>query len=368
VTRDRGVKAALRRDGVAVQSFPGHVLHEPWAIERGGGGPYRVFTPFWRALASRQVGAELMEVVGLAAPEEWPRSENLADWGMGAGMARGATVVADHVEVGEAAAQARLARFLDGPVDRYKRDRDRLDRDGTSGLSENLTYGEISARSVWNAVAEAATAGASGAEAYLRQLAWRDFAWHLMYHAPEIATRCWRCEWEAFPWREDNDDAERWRRGMTGEPLVDAAMRQLYVTGTMHNRARMVVASYLTKHLLTDWRVGMRWFAECLIDWDPASNALGWQWVAGCGPDAAPYFRVFNPVLQAQKFDPDGAFRRRFVAQFGTEEPEAQAAAFYDAVPRRWALERGSYPDPVVDLKRGREAALAAYEGFRDAR
>jgi deoxyribodipyrimidine photo-lyase len=367
VARDRAVKAALRGDGVVVESYPGHVLHEPWTIATSEGGPYRVFTPFWRALAARGVGKALPEVARLAAPEAWPRSEKLADWGMGAAMDRGAAVVAEHAEVGEAAARARLARFLDGPVERYKRDRDRLDRAGTSGLSENLTYGEISARGVWQAVAEAAAAGAAGADGYLRQLAWRDFAWHLLHHTPEIATRCWRREWEDFPWREDNTDAERWRRGATGEPLVDAAMRQLYVTGTMHNRARMVVASYLTKHLLTDWRVGMRWFAECLIDWDPASNALGWQWVAGCGPDAAPYFRVFNPALQAERFDPDGAYRRRFVAELD-EGTGAEAASFFDAVPRRWRLEPGGYhPDPVVDLKDGRDAALAAYRAYRDA-
>src|SRR5690606_22111418 len=160
--------------------------------------------------------------------------------------------------------------------------------------SENLTYGEISAASVWHAGRRALEEGRPGAETFLRELVWREFAWHLAWASPHMLERSWRPGWDAFPWRGDGPDAERWRRGMTGEPLVDAGMRELYVTGTMHNRVRMVSASYLTKHLLTHWKVGADWFADCLVDWDPASNALGWQWTAGSGPDAAPYFRVFN--------------------------------------------------------------------------
>jgi deoxyribodipyrimidine photo-lyase len=157
-------------------------------------------------------------------------------------------------------------------------------------------------------------------------------------------------------------EAERWRRGMTGEAMVDAGMREMYVTGTMHNRVRMLVASYLTKHLMTHWKVGLDWFADCLIDWDPASNAMGWQWTAGSGPDAAPYFRIFNPATQAEKFDPDGAYRRRFVAELAPRDPHPDAVAFFEAVPRSWGLKAGQpYPSPMIDLRRGREAALAAY-------
>lgn len=201
-------------------------------------------------------------------------------------------------------------------MESYADQRDRVDRAATSDLSENLTTGEIGPRTIWQEARAAMIRGAAGAEAFLRQLAWRDFATHLFYHFPHMDRQNWRPDWEDFAWRADNPDAERWRRGMTGEPFVDAAMRQMYVTGRMHNRARLVVASYLTKHLLTDWRVGLDWFADCLTDWDPASNAMGWQWVAGCGSDAAPYFRIFNPATQAEKFDPDRRYRDGFLAEF----------------------------------------------------
>ncbi|MEI6097233.1 MAG: FAD-binding domain-containing protein, partial [Alphaproteobacteria bacterium] len=189
----------------------------------------------------------------------------------------------------------------------------------------------------------------------LKELVWREFAWSLAYHSPHILERNWREGWDDFPWRADNDDAEAWRRGMTGEPLVDAAMRQMYVTGTMHNRARMIVASYLTKHLLTDWRVGQAWFAECLTDWDPASNAMGWQWVAGSGPDAAPYFRIFNPATQAEKFDPEGDYRKRWL-----DRGSDGARAYLDAAPLRWGLRDGPRPQPLITLEAGRAQALAA--------
>jgi deoxyribodipyrimidine photo-lyase len=249
----------------------------------------------------------------------------------------------------------------------YRTARDFPGRAATSRLSENLTLGEIGPRRVWWRVQRLLEQerGHRGAEHFLKELAWRDFAHHLIFHTPEIATGNWRAEWDAFPWRDDNEDAERWRRGLTGEPLVDAGMREMYVTGTMHNRARMIVASYLTKHLMTHWRVGLAWFEACLIDWDPASNALGWQWVAGSGPDAAPYFRVFNPATQAEKFDPDESYRRRFVAEL-TDAPGEDARAWFDAVPRSWKLDpEAAYPEPMIDLKAGRQRALDAYERHR---
>ena len=179
-----------------------------------------------------------------------------------------------------------------------------------------------------------------------------------MHHFPQLATESWREGWEAFPWRGDNADAEAWRRGMTGEPIVDAAMRQMYVTGSMHNRARMIVASYLTKHLLTDWRVGLAWFADCLTDWDPAANAMGWQWVAGCGPDAAPYFRIFNPAAQAEKFDPDAIYRRRYLAEI-TPDPGAEALGFFAAAPRHWRLDPAR-PIPRADHRSGSGAGAGS--------
>lgn len=360
IARDAAVKAALKARGLVAESHPGATLAEPWEVKTGEGGFYRVYTPFWKALSARGVSAPAPSV-RLPAPEAWPESDRLADWRLGAAMRRGADVVASHAVVGEAAAQARFAAFLDRRIDRYKEDRDRLDLDATSGLSENLAWGEIGPRAIWHAALEAERAGARGAEHFRKELAWRDFAWHLMYHTPEIATANWRSDWDRFPWAGDSAAAERWRRGMTGEPVIDAAMRQMYVTGTMHNRARMIVASYLTKHLLTHWKIGLDWFADCLIDWDPASNAMGWQWVAGSGPDAAPYFRIFNPESQAEKFDPDGRYRARWLPE-GKRTPATGALDYFRAVPRSWALDPSAPPPrPLVDLAEGRARALAAY-------
>lgn len=361
VARDTAVKAALKAEGVEARSFAGHLLHEPWEIETGQGGFYRVFTPFWKAMRGLPVAAPVPAPKRLRGLDHWPRSEGLEDWRLGAAMDRGAAVVLRHQRVGEAAALEKLADFLDGPIDRYAELRDVPGVDGTSRLSENLTYGEIGIREVWHRGLRARDEGRAGAETFLRELAWREFSYHLLHHTPEIATGNWRREWDAFPWRGDSPEAERWRRGMTGEPMVDAAMREMYVTGTMHNRARMIAASYLTKHLLTHWKVGLDWFADCLTDWDPAANAMGWQWVAGSGPDAAPYFRVFNPGGQAEKFDAEARYRRRFVAELSTD-PEPAALSYFDAVPRSWGLAPDQpYPKPVVDLAEGRARALQAY-------
>jgi deoxyribodipyrimidine photo-lyase len=360
VRRDEAVSAALSAQGISSTAHEGFLLHEPWALETKAGGPFRVYSPFWRAAAARPV-PEPVPVPRLLAPSRWPASDRLAAWTLDRRMNRGAAVVGQHVAVGEGAAWDRLDAFLDGPVDTYATNRNRPDVYRTSRLSENLTYGEISVRAVWHAAREAGEAGARGAETFLKELVWRDFAWHLVWHTPHILHDNWRPGWDAFPWRGENADFERWRRGLTGEPIVDAGMREMWVTGRMHNRVRMLVASYLCKHLLTHWKPGADVFADCLIDWDPASNALGWQWVSGSGPDAAPYFRVFNPATQADKFDPDGAYRARFL-----QGPNA--AAFFEAVPRRWRLNPDDpAPPSLVDLKAGRERALAAYKAHVDA-
>lgn len=361
VARDTSVKATLKDAGIVAESFSGHLLHEPWTVQTGQGGFYRVYTPYWRAVRDRDVLPASAAPAHLRAPDLWPASDRLEDWRLGTDMQRGADVVARHAAVGEQAAADRLARFLAGPVSAYATERDFCARPGTSGLSENLAWGEIGPRTVWHAAMRAHQDGAPGAETFLKEIVWREFAWHLTFHTPHITTANWRPEWDSFPWRGDSPEAEAWRRGMTGEPFVDAAMREMYVTGTMHNRGRMIVASYLTKHLLTDWRVGLRWFEDCLIDWDPASNAMGWQWAAGSGPDAAPYFRVFNPATQAEKFDPRSTYRHRWIAEL-SRNPGAEALSFFDAVPRSWMLRAdGSYPRPLVDLAAGRDRALAAF-------
>ena len=362
--RDESVKAALKAEGLAAQSFPGAVLFEPWTVQSGEGGFYRVYTPFWRAVAGRDPGPTLPAPGRLPAPDVWPASERLPDFGMDRAMNRSAAIVGSHQKVGEAAAHDRLAAFIAARVDAYRAERDFPARPATSGLSENLAWGEISARTIWHAARFAEESGAQGAEHFRKELVWRDFAWHLMFHTPQIATANWRPDWDTFPWSRDVTRPEviAWQRGRTGVPFVDAGMRQMQVTGTMHNRTRMIVASYLTKHLMAHWEIGARWFADHLTDWDPASNAMGWQWVAGSGPDAAPYFRIFNPVSQLEKFDPTGAYSRAWIAE-GQASPTATALAYFDVVPRRWRLSLGDrYPSrPVVGLEDGRARALAAY-------
>ncbi len=354
IERDSEVKAALREDGVEAKSFAGKLLWEPWEVKTGQGTPYKVFSPMWKTMKGEAPGEECPRPRELAVPVDWPESETLGDWALGAGMRRGAEVVARHAVVGEKAAQKRLRDFVSDRMHNYPKGRDMLAESWTSGLSENLTYGEISPRQCWNA------AEGEGSETFRKELAWREFGWQLGYHFSHMFEREWREDWSRFPWKDDERAAEvqAWKQGRTGVEVVDAAMRELYVTGTMHNRARMIVASYLTKHMMTDWRVGRDWFADTLIDWDEASNSLGWQWTAGCGPDAAPYFRVFNPASQAEKFDAKGGYREHWL---GSGE---DAASYYEAVPESWKLEPGrDRPDePVVGLDEGRKAALEAYE------
>ncbi|WP_425309931.1 cryptochrome/photolyase family protein [Falsirhodobacter halotolerans] len=365
--RDGRVAKALQAKGIAAHAHHGHTLVPPEAISTGAGGHYKVYTPFWNALRKHGVAAPAPSHRSFHAPETWPASDRLGDWAMGAAMNRGAAVVAPYAVVGEEAASARFRAFLKR-LDAYPRARDDMGEEGTSGLSENLTYGEIGPRTLWHAGMEALHDGSKGAELFLRELAWRDYAHHLLWHTPHLPDRSWRDGWQDFPWRKESRDAEAWRQGRTGQPIVDAAMRELFVTGTMHNRARMIVASYLTKHLLTDWRIGLAWFEETLTDWDPASNALNWQWVAGSGPDASPFFRIFNPETQAKKFDAKGAYVARWRAE-GQAHPPKTALAFFDAAPRSWKLDPKAKPAPaLVDLGAGRQRALDALASMREDR
>ena len=366
VSRDNAVKAALGAKGIQTEDHNSHLLFEPWTVQTKAGGFYKVYTPFWHAVENRDVCEPVPAPApaDLRAPETWPASEPLDTWRMGAGMQRGAAVCAAYQSVGEEAAQERLSRFLRYAIGAYHVARDTPAVDGTSGLSEHLTYGELSPRQCWHAAQRAWRKGDIGAEKWLKELVWREFAYHLMHHSPHILCKNWRREWDAFPWTnaDDTPQVQAWKQGRTGVPFVDAAMREMYVTGKMHNRGRMIVASYLTKHLMTHWQVGLRWFADCLTDWDVASNAMGWQWAAGSGPDAAPYFRIFNPVTQLSKFDPDHAYPRRWIAE-GQPRPGADALAYFKAIPLSWDVQpTDPYPAPVVDLAEGRQRALTAYQ------
>ena len=361
--RDTGIKAALTDDGITVKSFAGHILFEPWTVDTKAGGYYKVFTPMWKAVRDRDVGPCLPAPDRIPTPTTWPQSDNLSDWRLDADMRRGADVLQRHFCVGETAALDRLSQFIDEKIDDYALHRNIPGSDATSRLSENLTYGEISPRQCWHAGWRALHDGAGGAETFLRELVWREFAYHLAHHTPQLLTENWKPGWDDFPWNTaDTPEVIAWKQGRTGIPFVDAAMREMYVTGTMHNRARMIVASYLTKHLLTHWKVGMDWFADCLIDWDPCSNAMGWQWVAGTGPDAAPYFRVFNAVTQREKFDPQSIYVDHWIAET-TKTPTPDACSYFEMVPLHWKLSAdATYPNPVVSMAEGRARALAAYE------
>ncbi|MEL6979776.1 MAG: deoxyribodipyrimidine photo-lyase [Pseudomonadota bacterium] len=386
IERDKAVKAALRARGLEAQSFGGFLMREPFETTTQSGGFFKVYTPFRKAFAPPEtLETAPSRPARWPAPRSWPNGLSLRDLDLEAGMRRGAAVVARYAAFGEAAAEARLERFIERGLAAYADDRDRLDRDGTSRLSAHLALGEISPRRAWAAAAQDPKAEA-GARVFQQELIWREFAWHLAYHTPHIRSGNWRAEWDRFPWRAETDDAaaeaiERWRQGRTGVAVIDAAMRELYVTGVMHNRARMLVGSYLTKNLLVDWRVGERWFAEHLVDFDPASNAMGWQWVAGSGPDAAPFFRIFNPETQAEKFDPAGVYVRRWLPEARRRHPAALALsgpedgvagddglAFFEACPKSWALcADDPYPEQLLPLKAGRERALAAYQAMRAA-
>ncbi|MEL6647925.1 MAG: deoxyribodipyrimidine photo-lyase [Pseudomonadota bacterium] len=362
IARDKDVKSTLKDAGVEAISHAGHLLFEPWTVQTGSGGFYKVYSPMWKAVRGNHVPEPLRAPSSIPAPENWPVSESLQDWGLDRAMNRGAEVCLPYQRVGEDAARNRLYHFTAEIIAGYDTQRDFPSVDGTSGLSENLSLGEISPRTCWHAGQRALDDGKAGAETWLKELVWREFAYHLIYHTPHITTESWREGWETFPWNEDETaEVLAWKQGRTGIAFVDAAMREMYVTGRMHNRARMIVGSYLTKHMMTHWRIGQTWFEECLTDWDPASNAMGWQWVAGSGPDATPYFRVFNPDTQLDKFDRDGAYRRAWMAE-GHGSPTKSALAFFDAIPRSWGLTPSDpVPDPIVGLSEGRQRALDAY-------
>lgn len=363
--RDSTIKSTLRNEGVQARSFGGRLLFEPWSVEKKSGGYFQVYTPFWRAVAGRDVASATGPAQALSGPADWPQSLTVDDLGYGRRMQRGAAVVERYCRVGEERALNRAETFLATTVQRYAEMRDIPSAEATSGLSENLAWGEISPRQIWGMCRYARQS--RGVEIFQKELVWREFSYHLMYHTPHILDQNWRAGWDGFPWQDKTDLLKRWQQGRTGFDLVDAGMRELYVTGKMHNRVRMVAASFLCKHLMVHWKTGQNWFAEHLVDWDPAANAMGWQWVAGCGPDAAPFFRIFNPEGQSDKFDRDGAYCRSWVSE-GQGAPPETANAFFAACPESWTLSPDSPRDArVVDLAEGRKRALAAYETLKNA-
>lgn len=342
VKRDTAIKQALTKDGLTAESFGGGLLYEPVHVATKQGKPYQVFTPFWRALLARDEPAEPQAAPRKLEPASAkpPKSVTIESLGLLPAIDWAGTMRKTWLP-GEAGAGKRLKAFLAKALGDYGSGRDRPDHAGTSSLSPHLHFGEISPRRVWHAVRVAAggkpAAKLTGSpEVYLRELGWREFANHLLYHFPRTPEAPLRADYARFPWADDPVGLRAWQRGRTGFPIVDAGMRQLWATGWMHNRVRMIVASFLVKDLRISWLEGARWFWDTLVDADLAANTLGWQWAAGCGADAAPYFRIFNPTSQQQKFDPDEAYIDRWVAR--------------DA----------SYPEPIVDHAEARKLALAA--------
>ena len=341
---ERRLRDVLAGAGLEARSFNAALLTEPWEIVTGAGGPYRVFTPFARALAARPLSPPGEAPCGALSAAATLPSERLEDWALRPSTPDWATGFIDVWTPGEVAARMRLADFLDGGLAAYASARDRLDGVGASRLSPHLAWGEIGPRQVAAAVALRVAAEptlAAGAAKFMAEIAWREFAWHLLHHYPHLVERNWRPAFDAMAWRDDSTGLRAWQRGRTGYPAVDAGMRELWATGWLSNRARMVVASFLTKHLLIDWRAGVDWFLDTLVDADLASNSVNWQWVAGSGVDAAPFFRIFNPATQAQRYDPTGGWIRRWLPD-GTSGPpvvdhaaaRARALAAFAALPR----------------------------------
>ena len=365
IARDLRVQDVLKNADVVIQWRAGRLLFDPYTVKTRAGGFFKVFTPFWKTVRSDDIAPCLPAPLQMRPPQHWPTSDRLQDWYLAADMCRGARVVSQYCQVGEAVAAEKLQQFVDHHISTYGTDRDLPAQDATSRLSQNLTWGEISPRQMWHAGQVAMVQGHPGAETFLKQLVWREFAYHLMVHTPHILSDNWRAGWDSFPWQEEQSEGFRaWQRGQTGVDFVDAAMRELYTTGYMHNRLRMITASYLCKHLMIHWKVGLDWFAECLVDWDPACNAMGWQWVAGSGPDAAPFFRVFNPERQMDRFDPTQSYVRRWIAE-GQSDPPQTSIDFFDAIPKHWKMEPGDIrPNPLISLENGRKRALEAYKSL----
>ncbi|MFP4207220.1 MAG: cryptochrome/photolyase family protein [Wenzhouxiangella sp.] len=361
VGRDRRLKADLRAAGVAAISCPGSLLFEPWELLKGDDTPYLVFTPFWKQMQRRwSPPAASCKPQTLPPPARWPASVDLDDLGL-LPEHDWAGEFAGRWSPGEAAAQERLETFVADAVVAYEQGRDRPDRQATSRLSPHLHFGELSPGQVVHALDEAGQLPAgAGRWAFLREIAWREFSAHLLFHHPDLPEQALKRQFDDFPWRQPedySDDLAAWQQGRTGIPMVDAGMRELWRTGWMHNRVRMIVASFLTKNLLIPWQEGARWFWDTLVDADLANNTAGWQWTAGCGADAAPYFRVFNPVLQGRKFDPGGGYVRHWCPELGGRSDRDLHAPVT-------AGEAG-LAAPIVDLKTSRERALAAYERIR---
>lgn len=363
VARDTDIKQTLKARGLNVESFNGHMLFEPWEItSKSTGGPFKVFTPFWRACRAVGLNTRIWDAPSsIAAPETMPKSDPLP-----ASDAKSSADLLDMWQPGEAGGRAALSLFLTQNCHGYAERRNLPAEPATSRLSPHLRWGEISPIRI-AAETLAANIGQDDSDKFLAEIGWREFAYQLMFHNPHIGDTCLVEKFEAFPWRDAPDDLEAWKSGETGYPIVDAGMRELNRTGYMHNRVRMIVASFLIKHLLIDWREGEAYFWDALLDADPANNTASWQWVAGCGADAAPYFRIFNPILQGPKFDAGGVYTKTYCPELGALSgktlfsPWTAKGDMLDAN----AIKLGdTYPNPIVNHEAARERALRSFKSL----
>ena len=358
--RDTRLKQTFNRRGVVAEGLKGNLLFEPWEVQTTSAGSFKMFSAFWRACRGLpSPTAPLPAPRTLPVPPQWPTTDRVADWRLLPSAPDWSGGLGVSWTPGEASAALRLMAFLDDALARYRLERDLPAVHATSRLSPHLAFGEISARQIWRA---ATTRGHSAAtEKFLNELGWREFAYHLLFHHGNLAERNFRSEFDTFPWLDEGSTLEAWRRGRTGYPIVDAGLRELWATGWIHNRLRMIVASFLTKDLMIDWRAGERWFWDTLVDADPANNATGWQWVSGSGADAAPYFRVFNPVLQGEKFDPTGDYVRRWVPELASLPAEIVHRPWEAASP----LPPEIYPARIVEHDTARQRALEAFRALK---
>lgn len=369
IKRDETLKRDLKNRGIEVQSFNGSLLFEPWTIQNNQKEFFKVFTPFWKNCLSQVqrirplIEDDLKRLQPLNTP---PESDKLESWNLLPQKPIWAQEFPEHWSPGESSAHKRLKDFTEYLIASYKESRDIPSIDGTSRLSPHLHFGEVSPHQIWHAITQLAPT--NGHECYLREIGWREFCYHLLYHFPRLPDTSFREEFDQFPWENDLDLLHAWKRGLTGYPIVDAGMRQLWHTGWMHNRVRMIVGSFLTKDLFIDWRLGETWFWDTLVDADLANNAAGWQWIAGSGADAQPYFRIFNPLLQSQKFDPKGAYIRRWIPELAGLSDEAIHAPWLldERILRKCGVALGqTYPHPIVDHGKQKAKALGYYQKIK---
>ena len=369
---DDSIAEAL--DGIEVQSFRANLLHDPQAVKTKTGGYYRVYTPFWRNLSQSGEPRDPIDApTKILGPKRLPKSDDLASWKLLPTKPDWSGGMAAEWVAGEAAARERFALFCEDMLDDYHNGRERPADDATSRMSPHLRFGEISPFRLWHMATDAARQRQSvpdkAIETFQKELVWREFNYHLLYHFGALGTRNFNPRFDKFPWRKSASDLKAWQKGLTGYPIVDAAMRQLWQTGWMHNRMRMIVGSFLTKDLLIDWQEGERWFWDTLVDGDIASNTSQWQWIGGSGADAQPFFRIFNPVAQGQKFDSAGVYIRRYVpelAELSDKDIHAPWTLSASVLAKAGVKLGETYPNPIVDHGGARQRALEAYQSTRE--